>query len=550
MPNGDDVADVATAPTADAPADDKSKWPQKRYREPSTGKEVTLRYKPGTDLERVKMRAQQMLAQREHPVLEAATNLMRGARDIPGAFVHGAAKGVAGGAPLAQAAQLEMGQIDPSDPSYAPVPGVKETTQILEQQLPKGVPHQAATTGPGKVAETFGEALTDLPTWIGPGGPIRKTVTALTGAIGSTVGEKYGGTIGKFIGGAVGGGVGGWGLRAPGLPGRIPSVVRKATTDEALYDVKSQAYQQLDQFQYQLGQGQGSTLLIAIKQYMRSNENMSKPIAERVAPKAYGTLDDYLLNATTVSDVERTRQALNVLRIEGGTEALAASKAIEVIDDYMYALPGIEGVSKVARETYAAMKRGQTIEETIRRGIQRAKTSGTGANESNAIKQEFGRLKNTMMKKGTWNRFSKAEQEQIDYIIDSGGALNVVRWASKFSPQHIVTAALAWIGVGGHATLSPMDQLKALAMFGSGEAAKQYLDRMTRMRAQRLMEATRARSPPGGAAAGLEPGQSFIGRPAPSPLARAGYGAARSLGATALSPETTERLELPEWPPP
>jgi hypothetical protein len=532
MANGDDVAPAVAAP----PNGDKKEY---TFRQKSTGQSVTLRASPGTDMARLKARAGEIFAQR------ATTPALA---DMPGAFVRGITTGLGGSAPLGQAAQVEMGQVGPG---YEPVPGSKETRQILEKEfLPAGLAHEPVTTA-GRGAEKFGEFVGDPATWIGPGGFFRKALSALTGAIGGTIGERYGGTVGGFIGGAIGGGVGGFGAGGKGLPGRVPGAVRKATTDDALQAAAKEGYQQLEQSPFMATTMQAGTIKTAIENQLRADnfpdwlvgktyralEHLNEPSSHMPSIRAPGLI--------TVGEVERVRQVLGKLRIEGGNEAQAASTAIEAIDDYLMNLPGVGEAAIKARKNWAAYKRGQMIEEAITRGIGRAKVSGTGANTDNTIKQEFEKLK----KKPYYEKsFTPEEREQIDLITDPGVGLDVARWVSRFSPRHLLPSMAALFGLShlGHVTGAPNEQLNALIMFGSGEAAKQYVVRMTKKRAERLMEATRARSPAGGAAAGLPPGQFYTPRPATPATMRAGYGAARALGATALSPETTERLELPE----
>jgi hypothetical protein len=527
MANGDDAA-PAVAP---APNGEKKEY---RFRQKSTGQTVTLRASPAADMERLKAKAAEVFASR------ASTPAMA---DVPGALLRGVTKGIAGSAPLGQAAQVEMGQVGPG---YEPVPGSKQTQEILEQQfLPRGLAHEAVTT-PGRMAETFGEFVADPATWIGPGGFFRKGLSALTGAIGSTIGERYGGTPGKFIGGMVGGGVGGFGAGGKGLPGRVPRAVRKATDEEALQNAAKEGYQQLEQSPFMMTTTQASTLKTAIENQLRS-ENFPDWLVQKTY-RALGHLNEPSSHQPsirtpgliTVGEVERVRQLLNRVRVEGGNEALAASSAIEAVDDYLMNLPSVGEAALKARKNWAAFKRGQVVEETIRRGTERAKTSGTGANIDNAIKQEFRRR--IRDKEKIWRQFTAQEQEQINRIIDPGVGLDVARWMSRFSPRHIIPAAIGLASVG-HVTGDPLAQLGLLT---SGEVAKQYVTRMTQGRAERLLEATRARSPAGGAAAGLPPGQFYTPPPAVSAPGRAGYGAARALGATALSPDTTERLELPE----
>jgi hypothetical protein len=523
MSNGDDSSDdrgLAPVPPG-----------MKRYTvRNKTGDSVTVIGKIGADAERIKQKAAEEFARR------ASTPA---AVDVPGAFVHGAVRGLAGElAPLGQAAQVEMGQVGPG---FAPVPSAAETTKILEQQLPGFVPHHEARTTPGHMAERFGEFIAAPATWIGPGGFFRKGLSALTGAAGSVLGERYGGTPGAIVGGVAGGGAGGFGAGGRGLPGRVAKDVREATTEDALKAASREGYEQLKQFdQYRLSEGQNAILTRAIKNYLTEEEGTVFP--EYLAPKTWRTLDDWLLKARTVADVERVRQVLNQTRIEGGNEALASSKAIEAIDDYMYELPGVKGVADAARGNWAAYKRGQIIEETIRRGIERATTSGKGGggNIVNTIKQEFARR--IRGKPDVWKRFTAEEQKQIELTIDPGRGLDVAHWLSNFSPRHPITGAIGFFG-GGAAT---GDVLSQLAILGTGEVAHRFTKRMTQGRAERVLEATRARSPAGAEAAGLPPGQTYTPRPAVPPAARGAYGAARALGATALSPDVTDVLELPE----
>ena len=312
----------------------------------------------------------------------------------------------------------------------------------------------------------------------------------------------------------------------------MPSAIREQTTEQALKSASQQAYQQLGQFtQYKLKEHQAANLTKAIKQYLATGENTS--FTPYLADKTYRTLDEMLTKARTVTDVERVRQVLNQTRVEGGNEALASSKAIEVLDDYLLNLPGVGGVAEAARKNWAAYKRGQIIEETIRRGVERANTSGKGggANVVNTIKQEFARrIRN---KPEVWRNFTKPEQEQIDLIINPGRSMDVAQWMANFAPRNPITGAIG-LFAAGHMTMDPMTQL---AILGSGEVAHRFTKRMGLGRAERVLEATRARSPAGG---------NFTPRPATPAPQRAGYGAARALGATTLSPEASEAIELPE----
>jgi len=88
------------------------------------------------------------------------------------------------------------------------------------------IPMEKPTTPSGEAGQRVGEFLGDPMTWLGPGGPIRKIVSATLGGIGSYIGEKLGGTKGAVIGGVTGGAVGGFGAGTRGLPQRVPRAIR------------------------------------------------------------------------------------------------------------------------------------------------------------------------------------------------------------------------------------------------------------------------------------------------------------------------------------
>ena len=350
------------------------------------------------------------------------------------------------------------------------------------------------------------------------------------------VGEKVGGAKGRLIGSVAGGGVGGFGVGGRGLPSRVPKDIRAKTTEEAVKAASKEGYQQLEAMQWLLPTDWAATLKNAIRNELITGQQQFRPTD---APGVFARLEELTVpygrpqtHAVTVMDIEKVRQGLNTERMKGGVEALAATDAIEVIDDYLLNLPGVAGATEQARKNWAAYKRGQVVEETIRRGAERAAVSGKGGggNVVNTIKQEFKRR--IRDKEKVWRSFTPQEQEQIELIMQPGRALDVAHWLSNFSPRHPITGAIGFFGAG--VTGDPLSQL---AVLSTSEIAHRFTRRMTQGRAERLVEATRARSPAGG---------NFTPRPAIPATQRAGYGAARALGATALSPGMTDALELPE----
>lgn len=419
---------------------------------------------------------------------------------------------------------------------------VEQIAQPIRSGISKAtggyIPEDRPTTPSGQAGERMGEFFGDPVSWIGPGGPIVKGLGALTGGLGSFIGEQVGGTPGAFIGGAAGGAI--TGLASPrALPKRPPAAVRAATTEQGVKSASQSAYGEMDALQFTLPTLQARQLQDAIakqmiqegyRPYQGSAPGAFKTIEEISTPYAMpGTTRT--MSGITVGDLEAVRQSLNRIRASGGTEAMAAGAAIEGIDDYLLNLPNVAGITERARKNWAAYKRGQIVEETIQRALDRAQVTGVGGNTDNAIRQEFlRRIKN---KPKIWSSFTKEEQAEIDKIIRPGTVVNLSRYISRFGPRHMLTAAVT----GGtlHIAGAPLPMLIALA--GAGEVGHQIAKRATHGRAERLSEITRARSPAGG---------SYEPPPSPGRLLRGGAGAARALGATALSPETTEAIELPE----
>ena len=410
------------------------------------------------------------------------------------------------------------------------------------------IPMEKPTTPSGEAGQRVGEFLGDPVSWIGPGGPVLKAGQAIVGGIGSYIGEKIGGeyghpALGALAGGGIGGGVTGM-VTPRGLTPRPPRGVRAATTEEGVYQSSKAGYRAGSMLNYEVGIAQAGQIrrgIIDDLTLRNPNEPDRMLILEDQAQPVFDHLDLLLKpssvpNKITVNEVERTRQVLQTDRMDNRVThpaiSEAAGRAIAVIDEFLLNLPGAERLSQ-ARGDWAAYKRGQMVEETLRRALDRAGTSGTGFNIDNAIRQEFRtRIRN---KPEVWARFTKREQQDIELIMNPGKTANFLgRYVSRFGPHHIMTGTLATGGGMLALTHSPTEVLAVLAAGAAGHHMAKYL---AKGRAERLAEITRARSPAGG---GYEPGP-LLSRPQ-----MGGVGAARSLGATALSPDVTERLELPE----
>jgi hypothetical protein len=553
MPNGDDTA----APDAGNFESTGLRPGEKRYRvtNKKTGDYVNI-VGPSENPDKAKLAsmADAMLKRRQRI---SPVDIV----DVPRGFAHGAISGLAqAGAPLAQATQAEMGEIPTA-------PGVEQTTQILERQIPGGYVRRPES-GLGRMAASVSEFLFNPATWIGPDGPFMKAATAVTGGIGSFLGERIGGqyghpALGALAGGGIGGGVTG-ALAPRGLPARPPRAVREATTEAATKAASKAGYKELSTIDYQMDPLTVATLRDAIIDHLTKRAiGEDRPIYK---PEQIDGVMGIVKDMTTpsavpgkiiVHDLERTRQYLNNERKKFGTiDADAANQAIEILDELMLNLPGVSEATEAARKNWAAYKRGQIVEETIAEAERNAKKSGTGANTDNTLRQAFDRR--IIRRPRVWSAFGdrnlpegqlSREQQEIMKILDPGRPINFARWLSRMGPRHILTAGVggagakelgpAVAGMGGSAGgwMATHDPFLLLTSLTAGEIAHQVAHRAQYGRADRLAEITRARSPAGG---------YYTPRPLPSRPFTAATGAGRALGATALSPDTTERLELPE----
>jgi len=479
----------------------------------------------------------------------------------PGAFAAAIPRGLIRGAVATPALLGEMGRAE-IESLAAPFGGAKDLPpsatveqlaepiaragNVLTEKIPViGGDLFTKPEGPsGEAGERVAEFVGDIGSWIGPGGKILKLGQAIAGGLGSFIGEKAFGAKGAVGGAMLGGGL--TGLVTPrGLTPRPPRAVRTATTEQAVYADSKAGYRAMAMLNYQMDIAQAGAIRRAIVDDL-TVRNPAEPdrmlILQDQAPSVFNHLDlliqpSSVPNRITVNEVERVRQVLQTDRISNRISnpgaAEAAGRAIAVIDEFLFTLPGVEGIARQARENWAAYKRGQMVEETLRRAVDRANTTGTGFNIDNAIRQEFRRR--IRDKPEVWRRFSAREQQEINLIMDPGRTANFLgRYVSRFGPQHILTGTLGTSAGVGAMTHNPLDVLMVLA---TGAAGHQLSKHLAHGRAERLAEITRARSPAGG---GYEPGP-LLTRPQ-----MGGVGAARALGATALSPEASEAIELPE----
>lgn len=266
----------------------------------------------------------------------------------------------------------------------------------------------------------------------------------------------------------------------------------EAPTREALKEASDTAYKTLDRMDMELQPHVVSRLADEITEKITGRTAAGERtetglrINPRRAPETFGAIQSLREppgRTFTFADVEDIRSELGQIVNDkrGTTEALAAGKAREAIDEYLSNVPEFANLAKQARGNYAAMKRSDLLTKAEERAELGATTTGSGANINNQIRQ---RARAILLKPADRAKFTADEQQALDAIARGSTAGNIARLVSKLGPQHPVSG---W--------LTAMTSGHGVATLGIGAISKWISDRLTRGAWTRLEEATRGRSP-------------------------------------------------------
>lgn len=232
------------------------------------------------------------------------------------------------------------------------------------------------------------------------------------------------------------------------------------------------------------------------------------------APKTLSAVDE-LLNQPgrfhTIDDIEAPRRALNKAA-EDRSERGASRQAVEHIDNFLANLnprdvrvnpqfaQRVAQEATEARGNYAAARRAETVDESLRKAARQAGRTGSGTNIDNATRQKISQIVDNPKKA---RGFNAPEREEMNGIVQGSRSANALRWAGKMAPSGVVSATLG--AALGYAAGLPKEWW--LAPAAAGYALKKGADYMTQSRAERFGESVRRRAPAG---AGYAPRQDRL----------------------------------------
>lgn len=307
-----------------------------------------------------------------------------------------------------------------------------------------------------------------------------------------------------------------------------------APTQEALREIISGQYKELDQLGIQIPQKDVAGLADEIRQdLMHGQENGGhRPLNQ---PGTFGLLDELKTTNGRFSDLDSVRKALGKVRkdvAKNKSDSEAAGVAIRKIDDFLDRATGETGEkAKAVRGNVIALKRSEDISAAKESAELSAATSGSGANMANRLRQN---IKWFIDPKYPWRKmgFKPDEIELMEQIARGGKAENIARLISKLGPKHPLSG---W-GVAAAADLGGGSGL-ATASLATGAIAQWLSEHLPLSKINRLDEMIRSRAP----AAANMPKQPLV---SVNPLTALYGGGAAPLIAGA--PDRFQTQQLPE----
>jgi hypothetical protein len=235
-----------------------------------------------------------------------------------------------------------------------------------------------------------------------------------------------------------------------------------------------------------------------------------------LAPKTFSG------STATISNFETMRRAFGHAAGDTAnpTERLAASRAIEHLDDYLADIPAKDvragdaaAASKLleeARGNYAAAKRSEDVGARLTRAERQAARSGSGSNVDNAIRQKISAILDVPSRT---RGFSADELAQMETVVRGTGPANVARKIGKLGFSDGLSLML-------HAGAVYPTSGMSIPIGIAGTASRKIAEALTARQAMKLDEMIRARSPLAEQAAASEPMSATV-MPSRTAIARA-----------------------------
>ncbi len=230
----------------------------------------------------------------------------------------------------------------------------------------------------------------------------------------------------------------------------------------------------------------------------------------KLAPKTFSILSEISKpppgSTATISNFETIRRTLgNAAKdFQNPTEQLAASKAIQHLDDYLANIPesavvagDAAAASKSlgeARGNYAAAKRSEQISDTIEQANLAAKAANSGANIGNATRQ---RIKSILFSDRKSSGYNADEIDQLSRVVSGTRPGNTARTIGNLlgGGGGLGAAVYGLSGASG-AIASGQPGVAALAALPiAGYGFKKLSDASVNKQVRILDELIRSRSP-------------------------------------------------------
>lgn len=365
-------------------------------------------------------------------------------------FFKSIPRGVVGGVANTAAAEgaAEMASMTGGD--SANMPTAEQGEHFIEANItgPLHKPEGAA----GRIGESVGEALGTPASYLVPGGAISKLAAAAGSGLGSGVGGEIAGESGKFIGGLLGGGASG----IAGAEQKASQLSRRLPTVEQIKQAGTAAYEAVKQVRLKASSDSIDKLLADARQALDDDL-----IVDTSAPRTFRAVDKLQSAGGDIAQIMGVRQKLNEIGPQEGTEYVAANHVKKAIDRYIETLDPkdvVSGDPKLtqalldhARSNWRVYRKVDEIEQAQELAKHRAKSTGTGANEQNALRQEIRKILDSDKKSRGYSPEAKAQMEKI---VEGSWLSNLARSAGKYAPSGPVsatTAILTGIGLGPQA---------------------------------------------------------------------------------------------------
>jgi hypothetical protein len=374
-----------------------------------------------------------------------------------------------------------------------------------------GLEYGRARTMPGKFAEAIAEnvpafALPEelLVSKIRPGVKAARGVKALTksagtraaGAAGAGVGEEAAGELSdddplaRAVGGIAGGGLAGVsGVRAAYKERRA----RLATAEETKEDAQK-SFKILDRSQHPIDEMDMAMGGAAIDAALRRDGYRPE-----TAPKTFSILDRDVTNRSggystsrvrrTVGDLVATHEALGKVKpsqVTGAEDAEAANIVREHIRAFLdRQVPGLGAVHKRALRSWGAGAKADELNTALDIAEHRAKSTGTGANIDNTIRQEVRKIRDNPSR---MRGYTPEQADQMSRVVEGTLFRNLMRFVGRFAPTGLHSSAptlVAWL----------LNSNLAIAGAATAFSAKKIGDFMTKHEVEKLVDSVLAGAP-------------------------------------------------------